>query len=138
MRKHSHVKSKHIYFLLHYLQEYCKIWNIAYVQRHFRHLLFKCIEILLYSNNWNHCSMSLLLIQKKNHAQVHVCSDSIYFGQPSVIVYIVNIIVNDTKIIIFQQCFLSFLCKSGRKTDKAKLCIPSTINTGYLLWQSTV
>ena len=68
-------------------------------------------------------------------AQAHVCSDSIYFGQPSVIVYIVNIIVNDTKIIIFQQCFLSFLCKSGRKTDKAKLYIPSTINTDYLLWQ---
>ena len=65
-------------------------------------------------------------------AQAHVCSDSIYFGQPSVIVYIVNIIVNDTKIIIFQQCFLSFLCKSGRKTDKAKLYIPSTINKDYI------
>ena len=70
-------------------------------------------------------------------AQAHVCSDSIYFGQPSVIVYIVNIIVNDTKIIIFQQCFLSFLCKSGRKTDKAKLYIQSTINTDYLLWQKS-
>ena len=68
-------------------------------------------------------------------AQAHVCNDSIYFGQPSVIVYIVNIIVNDTKIIIFQQCFLSFLCKSGRKTDKAKLYIQSTINTDYFLWQ---
>ena len=70
-------------------------------------------------------------------AQAHVCTDSIYFGQPSVIVYIVNIIVNDTKIIIFQQCFLSFLCKSGRKTDKAKLYIQSTINTDYLLWQKS-
>ena len=90
------------------------------------------------NNTWTSFLLffGLVLSQKRPmgfFAQAHVCSDSIYFGQPSVIVYIVNIIVNDTKIIIFQQCFLSFLCKSGRKTDKANLYIPSTINRLFAL-----